>query len=35
VMAGVGFAAAIMTGTSHELKTRLGRWRISSPACAR
>jgi diacylglycerol kinase family enzyme len=24
VMAGVGFAAAIMTGTSHELKTRLG-----------
>jgi diacylglycerol kinase (ATP) len=24
VMAGVGFAAAIMTGTSHELKARLG-----------
>ena len=24
VMAGVGFAAAIMTGTSHQLKTRLG-----------
>ena len=23
VMAGVGFAAAIMTGTSHELKARL------------
>jgi diacylglycerol kinase family enzyme len=35
VMAGVGFAAAIMAGASPESRLGGARWRISSPECAR